>query len=199
MKNTPEFIIMKGQLAENNYKGFKKQKWVFNAFPNCYYISKLLIHLYSCFVIHFKIDFLIRSCSLFLQQMILELKAFHCISKIFSLSPCYTVLSFCYNIKLCPLFLKLVTCQVNVKEVAVCHNKSYSCLHMLPIARKCTNILKMSKSHYNKRGCCLIKILQLTRALPGFLCHLNAIWCVLLVIHGIIVRNKANYVQLFLK
>ena len=26
MKNTPEFNIMKGQLAENNYKGFKKQK-----------------------------------------------------------------------------------------------------------------------------------------------------------------------------
>ena len=136
LKNTPEFNIMKGQLAVNNYKGFKKQKWVFNAFPNCYYISKLLIHLYSCFVINFKTDFLIRSCSLFLQQMILELKAFHCISKIFSLSPCYTVLSFCYNIKLCPLFLKLVTCQVNVKEVAVCHNKSYSCLHMLSIARK---------------------------------------------------------------
>lgn len=98
---------MEGQLAENNYKGFKKQKRVFNAFPNCYYISKLLIHLYSCFVIHFKTDFLIRSCSLFLQQMILELKAFHCISKIFSLSPCYTVLSFCYNIKLCPLFWNL--------------------------------------------------------------------------------------------
>ena len=128
VKNTPEFNIMKGQLAENNCKGFKKQKWV---------ISKLLLHLYSCFVIHFKTDFLIRSCSLFLQQVILELKAFHCISKIFTLSPYYTVLSFCYNIKLCPLFLKLVTCQVNVKEVAVCHNKSYSCLHMLPIAGKC--------------------------------------------------------------
>ena len=42
-----------------------------------------------------------------------------------------------------------------------------------------TNILNISKSHYNKSGCCLIKILQLTRALPGFLCHLNATWCVL--------------------
>ena len=128
MKNTPECNKMKGQLAENNGKGFKKQKWVFTAFPNCYYISKPLLHLYSCFGIHFKTGFLIRSCSLFLQQMILELKAFHCISKIFTISPCYTVLSFCYTIKLC---------QVNVKEVAVCHNKSYSCLHMSLIARKC--------------------------------------------------------------
>ena len=108
-------------------------------------ISKLLLHFQTVttFVFLFchsfqKTDFLIRSCSLFLQQMILKLKAFHCISKIFTLNPCYIVLSFCYNIKLCPLFLKLVTCQVNVKEVAVCHNKSYSCLHnMLPIARKC--------------------------------------------------------------
>ena len=41
------------------------------------------------------------------------------------------------------------------------------------------NILNISKSHYNKSGCCFIKILQLTSALPGFLCHLNATWCVL--------------------
>ena len=76
VKNTPEFNNMKGQLAENNCKGFKKQKWVFAAFPNCYYISKLLLHLYFCFGIHFKTDFLSRSCNLFLQQMILELKHF---------------------------------------------------------------------------------------------------------------------------
>ena len=42
-----------------------------------------------------------------------------------------------------------------------------------------TNILNISKSHYNKSGCCLIKILQLTCALPGFLCLLNATYCVL--------------------
>ena len=41
------------------------------------------------------------------------------------------------------------------------------------------NILNISKSHYNKSGCCLIKILQLTHALPGFLCLRNATWCVL--------------------
>ena len=80
VNNTPEFNNMKEQLAENNGKGFKKQKWVFTAFQNYYYISKLLPHLYSWFVIHFKTDFLIRSCILFLQQVILELKAFHCIS-----------------------------------------------------------------------------------------------------------------------
>ena len=65
VKKTPEFNNMKGQLAENNGKGFKKQKWVFTAFPNCYtfpncyciyifvlaFISKLisLVEAVTCF------------------------------------------------------------------------------------------------------------------------------------------------------
>ena len=65
VKNTPEFNIMKGQLAESNCKGFKKQKWVFTAFPNCYYIFKLLLHLYSCFVIHFKTISLLEAVACF--------------------------------------------------------------------------------------------------------------------------------------
>ena len=103
---------------------------------------------------------------LFWQQMILELKAVHCISKIFTLSPYYTVPNFCYGIKLCPLFYdELVTCQVNGKEVAVCQNKSYSCLHMLPIAGKC--LQSILECHHNKGGCGFIKISQLTRWLVG--------------------------------
>ena len=41
------------------------------------------------------------------------------------------------------------------------------------------SILNILKSHHNKSGRGLIKISQLTRALPCFLCLLNATWCVL--------------------
>ena len=68
VKNTPEFNNMKGQLAENNGKEFKKQKWVFTAFPNCYYISKLLLHLFFVLAFISKLMFLVEPVTCFCNK-----------------------------------------------------------------------------------------------------------------------------------